>query len=144
VQRYRVRRAKDVTPDLDLIEEYLVNGYHGLGDGLESAGDRAAVRIGDATSYMRTFTSHPHRGTEHPDIRAGIRTVTSKRFILYFEIDETLAEVRILAVFFGGVDHRRQIIDRLRFRIMPGEDRAPTSFRCVMQQRRGWPRQARP
>lgn len=114
MRRYRVRRAKDVTLDLDLIEGYLVDVYHGLGDGLESAVDRAAVRIGDAIAYMRTFVRHPHRGTEHPDIRPGVRTVTSKRFIFYFEIDEKLAEVRILAVFFGGVNHRQQIIDRLR------------------------------
>ena len=114
MRRYRVRRAKDVTLDLGLTEEYLVAVYHGLGEGPESVGDRAAVRIGDAIAYMRTFASHRHRGTEQPDIRPGIRTVTSKRFSFYFEIDETLAEVRILAVFFGGVDHRRQIIDRLQ------------------------------
>jgi hypothetical protein len=27
-----------------------------------------------------------------------------------------LSEVRVLAVFFGGVDHRQQILDRLRHR----------------------------
>jgi plasmid stabilization system protein ParE len=63
---------------------------------------------------MRTFEDHPYRGTEHPEIRSDIRTVTSKRFIVYFEIDEPLSEVRILAVFFGDVDHRQQILDRLR------------------------------
>ncbi|CAO3373988.1 hypothetical protein [Azospirillum argentinense] len=76
--------------------------------------ERAAGRIGEALAYMRTFEAHPHRGTEHPDIRSGIRTVTSRNFIVYFEIDEGLVEVRILAVFFGGVKHSRQILDRLR------------------------------
>ena len=75
---------------------------------------RAAARIGAALTYMRTFDGHPYRGTEHPEIRSGIRTVTSKRFVFYFEIDEPLSEVRILAVFFSGVDHRQQILDRLR------------------------------
>ena len=51
--------------------------------------------------------------TEYKDIRLGIRTVTNKNFIFYFEIDEMSTEVRILAVFFGGVDHRRQMVDRL-------------------------------
>jgi hypothetical protein len=40
--------------------------------------------------------------------------VTDKSFAFYFEIDEPTSEVRILATFFGGADHRRQILDRLR------------------------------
>ena len=114
MRRYRARRAAAVTRDLDLIEGYLFETYQQLGDDLESSSERAAVRIDEALSYMRTFEGHPHRGTEHPEIRPGIRTVTSSKFIFYFEIDEPASEVRILAVFFGGVDHRRQIMDRLR------------------------------
>jgi hypothetical protein len=34
-------------------------------------------------------------------------------FVFYFEIDEPSSEVGILAIFFGGADHRR-IMDRLR------------------------------
>jgi plasmid stabilization system protein ParE len=114
VQRYRVRRAADVTRDLDLIEDHLVQVYQDLGEELGDATERAAVRIGEALQYMRSFETHPYRGTEHPHIRSGLRTVTSKSFIFYFEIEEPSAEVRILAVFFGGADHRRQIMDRLR------------------------------
>jgi hypothetical protein len=40
--------------------------------------------------------------------------VTDRSFVFYFEIDEPLAEVRILAAFSGGADHRRQILHRLR------------------------------
>jgi toxin ParE1/3/4 len=112
--RHRVRRAADVTRDLDLTEGYLVQVYQDLGDSLESAVGRAAARIDEALGYMRSFEDRPHRGTEQPQIRAGLRTVTSRRFIVYFEIDEQLSEVRILAVFFGAIDHRRQILDRLR------------------------------
>lgn len=114
VRLYKVRRAASVTRDLDLIEDHLVQAYRDLGDDGERAMERAAGRIGDALSYMRTFEAHPHRGTEHPEIRSGIRTVTSRSFIFYFEIDEGLVEVRILAVFFGGVNHSHQILDRLR------------------------------
>lgn len=114
MRRYRVRRAADVTRDLDLVEGYLAQVYQDLGDDPESATGRAAMRIGEALAYMRTFEIRPHRGTEHPEIRSGIRTVTDKSFIFYFEIDEPRLEVRILAVFFGGADHRRQIQDRLQ------------------------------
>ena len=114
MRHYRVRRAADVTRDLDLIEEHLVQVYQEFGDDLENAMERAAARTDDALAYMRTFEAHPHRGTEHPKIRPGIRTVTNKSFVFYFEIDELSSEVRILAAFFGGADHRRQILDRLR------------------------------
>lgn len=110
----RVRRAAGVTRDLDLIEEFLVRSYQGFGDDLAGAGERAARRIEDALAYLRSFEAHPHRGTEHPKIRPGIRTVTHKEFLFYFEIDEATAEVRIFAAFFGGADHRRQVMDRLR------------------------------
>jgi len=114
VRRYRVRRAAAVTRDLDLIESHLIEVYHKFGDDLESAEEQAAARISEALAYMRTFESRPHRGTEHPGIQSGIRTVTSKQFVFYFEIDEPLSEVRILAVFFGGANHSQQILDRLR------------------------------
>jgi plasmid stabilization system protein ParE len=107
VRRYRISRAADVTRDL-------VQAYQDFGDDLETAMARAAARIDDALAYMRTFATLPPRGTEHPTIRPGLRTVTNKKFILYFEIDEASSEVRILAVFFGGADHGRQIVDRLR------------------------------
>ncbi len=114
MRNYRVRRAADVIGDLDLIEEHLVKNYHEFGEDLENAVERAAARIDDALVHMRTFVTHPDRGTEHAEIRPGIRTVTNKNFIFYFEVDDLSSEVMILAIFFGGVDHRQQIMDRLR------------------------------
>lgn len=111
---YRVRRAAGVARDLDLIEDYLAEAYQGFGDDPASATARAALRVEEALLYLRSFETHPHRGTERPEIRPGVRTVTSNRFIVYFEIDEPKAEVRMLAVFFGGIDYTRQIMDRLR------------------------------
>ncbi len=114
MRRYRVRRAAGVTGDLDLIEDHLVTAYQEFGEDLQTAVARAAARIDGALAYMRTLVTHPHRGMEHARIRPGIRTVTSRNFITYFEVDDPALEVRILAIFFGGVDHRQQIMDRLR------------------------------
>jgi toxin ParE1/3/4 len=114
VRRYKVRRSAEVTRDLDVIEDYLVKVYEDFGDDLENATERAADRVDEALAYMRTFAAHPHRGTEHKKIRLGIRTGTNKSFVFYFEIDEPSSEVRILATFFGGVDHGRQILERFR------------------------------
>jgi hypothetical protein len=38
----------------------------------------------------------------------------SKNFVFYFEIDGPATEVRIRAIFVGGIDRRQQIVDRLR------------------------------
>lgn len=100
--------------DLGLTEELLAGAYKYSREDAETATERAAARIADALLYMRTFELHPHRGTEHPEMLSGIRTVTSGNFIFYFEIDDAAPEVRILAVFFGGIDRRRQIVERLR------------------------------
>jgi plasmid stabilization system protein ParE len=114
VRRYKVSRAADITRDLDRIEDHLVRAYQDFGDDVRNAMNPAGARINEALVYMRTFATRPHRGTEHPTIRPGIRTVTNKNSVFYFEVDDGLSEVRILAMFFGGADHRRQIMDRLR------------------------------
>jgi plasmid stabilization system protein ParE len=63
---------------------------------------------------MLTFATHPRGGTVHPELRDGVRHVTAEHFVYYFEIDDRLAEVKILTVFFGGEDHSEQIAERLR------------------------------
>jgi len=113
-RRYRVLRAAEMSRDLELIGDYLVRAYQDFGDERDNAEERAEARIGEALDYMRTFAKHPHRGTEQATVRPGVRTVTHKGFVFYFEVDDSLGEVRILAAFFGGADHRRQIVERLR------------------------------
>jgi toxin ParE1/3/4 len=114
VPLYNVLPARGVVRDFTLIEDFLFKTYRDLGDDSDEAVDRAAVRVIAARAYMRTFERNPHRGTEHPEIRPGVRTVTKEKFVFYFEINETEFEVMIFAVFFGGEDHRRKIIDRLQ------------------------------
>ena len=111
---YKVIPAVPVARDLELIEDYLSQAYQGFGESSERAISGAALRIIEALDYMDSFANHPHRGTEHPNIRPGVRAVTHNRFVYYFEIDEPSSEVIILAVFFGGIDHKRRLLDRLK------------------------------
>jgi toxin ParE1/3/4 len=113
VRRYDISRAVSVTRDLVAIRRHLTRSYVEFGDTPKAAADRAAVRLREAFDYMGTFASHPHRGTVHPELQAGIRHVTYRNFVFYFEIDEERARVKILAIFFGGADHSRQIVERL-------------------------------
>lgn len=110
---YKVNPATEAMDDFDRIEAYLRHTYQEFGDDRVRARNRAAARIDAAITVMRSFARHPHRGTEHPAIRPGLRSVTKDRFVYYVEIDEALAEVRVLAVFFGGADHTARMRDRL-------------------------------
>jgi plasmid stabilization system protein ParE len=92
----------------------LARVHQEFGDDPLIATARAAARVNEALADMRRSATGPHWSAEHPAIRPGIRTVTSKKFVFYFEIDEPSAEVRILATFFGGADHGTQIRDRFR------------------------------
>ncbi len=113
MRRYAVLRGANVGRDLSRIRKHLIRSYQGFGDTKAIATERANSRIREAFDYMLTFATHPHRGTVHPELKGSVRHVTAQQFVYYFEIDDHLAEVRILAVFFGGEDHLEQIAERL-------------------------------
>jgi len=114
LSRSKIRVAAEVPNDVTLIVEHLFSSYQELGYDLQNAMARAAARINEALAYLRTFKTHPHRGTGHRRRRNSLRTITDRKFVFYLEIDETASEVRILAIFFGAADHRRLMADRLR------------------------------
>ena len=114
MRRYSVRRSERTTLDLDLIERHLIENDQGFGYAADEATARAFARGDGASAYIRTFSTSPYRGTLLPAIRDGLRSVTHQDFIFYFDVDEALSRVTILAVFFGGADHRSQIIARLK------------------------------
>jgi len=113
VPAYVIRRAAAVARDFSAIRRHLIRSYEGFGDTHAVAAERAAARLRGAFDYMQTFATHPHRGTLHPELKGRIRHVTDKNSVFYFEIEEREAEVRVLAVFFGGADHVTQITERL-------------------------------
>ncbi|MEQ1616787.1 MAG: hypothetical protein ABL883_00400 [Terricaulis sp.] len=43
----------------------------------------------------------------------GLRSDTKDRAISYFTVDDDARLVRVLAVFFGGQDHQREMLKRL-------------------------------
>lgn len=110
---YRVERALDTDRDLEAIFDFLVQSYTDFGDGRAEAIERAAERIETIEEAMLALGDAPHQGTLRSDILAGLRQVTRQRAIFYFEVDEEEKIVRVLAIFFGGQDHRRAVLRRL-------------------------------
>ena len=110
---WRVERAEETDRDLAAIFDFLFDAALGLGESPEEAFDRAARRIAAIEAAMLGLGRAPHQGTLDSDLLPGLRHVTKDRAIFYFDLDEPARRVRVLAVFFGGQEHRRAMLIRL-------------------------------
>lgn len=110
---YRVERSADTDHDLAAIFDFLLNSYMEFGDERGEALGRAAARIEAIEAEMFALGDVPHQGTLRPDLLPGLRSVTKQRAIFYFDVDDDLRLVRVLAIFFGGQDHQRAMLQRL-------------------------------
>lgn len=110
---YRVERALDTEADLEAIFDFLVHSYIEFGESKTDALERAAQRLESIETAMLSLGATPHQGTKRDDVLAGLRSVTKDRAIYYFDVDDDARRVRVLAIFFGGQDHRRAMLKRL-------------------------------
>lgn len=109
---YSVELAADAREDLAAIHDFLVDSYMAFGEDTADSLDRADVRIGAIGESLRALGDVPAQGTLRPEIRGGLRNVTKDRAIIYFDVDDDAQVVRILAVFYGGQDHQRHMLER--------------------------------
>ena len=107
--------------DFELTFDHLLQSYLDFGESLQSALDHAEARVQEIRADAERILTAPHRGERHDDILPGSRHLSIGRAIYWFEVDETVRTVRVLAVFFGGQDHVRHMMIRLL------DDRSPDS-----------------
>lgn len=110
---YDIKRTTDSIQDLDSIFDHLVSTYVGFGDQLPVAYERAGKRVRGITADMFSLAGYPYRGTLDAGLGFGLRHFTKNNAVIYFRIDETAKVVHVLAVFFGGQDHKRLMLKRL-------------------------------
>lgn len=110
---FSVVRSLACDRDLSLIFDFLFDTYRDLGDKSDDAFSLAAARIKAIEDDMEALGSAPFQGTLWPELLPDLRWVTKNRAIFYFQVDEGKATVRVLAVFFGGQDHRKKMLLRL-------------------------------
>ena len=110
---YRVERSLATDQDLAAIFDFLLESYMAFGDERSEALERAAARVEGVEAEMLGLGDLPHQGSLRPEILPGLRSVTKRRAIFYFDVDDDLRLVRVLAVFFGGQDHQRAMLRRL-------------------------------
>ncbi len=110
---FRVVFAEDAERDLDLIFTFLVESGLAFGEAPGEAIDGALKRTDAIRADADKIGGAPYRGTLDDVLMEGLRHVTINRAIFYFLVDEDHQEVLILAVFFGGQDHQRRMLERL-------------------------------
>lgn len=110
---YRLEFSDAAERDFGLIFDHLLRSYLEFGEGLETAIDRAETRIVEIRAAAERILTAPHRGERHDDLLPGLRHLSIGRAIYWFDVDEQRNTVRILAVFFGGQDHVRNMLVRL-------------------------------
>lgn len=110
---FRLERTPQVDRDLRAILQFLMRSNVQFGEPFDRAKQRAAKRVAKIEDAMETLAAVPHQGTLHPNIVPGLRSVTKERAIFYFMVDDAAHVVRVLAVFFGGQDHQRDMLKRL-------------------------------
>lgn len=110
---YEVVFAADAQRDFTLIFEFLVDSYIGFGDDTEKAILHAETRVQSIRADITQLGQLPYRGTLHDEMLPGLRHLTIGQAIVWFDIDEDVKLVRVLAVFFGGQDHIRRMLTRL-------------------------------
>jgi len=110
---FEVVRSRASDRDLERIFDHLVESHQALGDVVGDALERAAARVRAIEDDMEGLGAAPFQGTLREDLLPGLRQVTKNRAVFYFLIDADAGQVRILAIFFGGQDHRAQMLRRL-------------------------------
>lgn len=110
---YEVVRSARCDADLDVIFDFLVRSHEELGESTDVAIERAASRLRDIEHDLQRLGDTPHQGSLWPEVRDGLRWVTMRRAIFYFVVDDDAARVSVLAVFHGGQDHRRAVLERI-------------------------------
>ncbi|CAN7680779.1 type II toxin-antitoxin system RelE/ParE family toxin [Neorhizobium sp. LjRoot104] len=111
---YKVELSEESEIDLDQIFDHLVDAHMRLGQPLEDAVEQASERIRLIRNDIFGIGRTSYQGTLSPDIAEGLRHVTKNRAIIYFDVHESRGIVQVIAVFFGGQDHKRHMLKRIR------------------------------
>jgi plasmid stabilization system protein ParE len=111
--RFRIEFSAETERDFALIFYHLVESYLGFGETVETALDHCKARFRDIQQEADRLASAPFRGGIHDDLLPGLRQLTIDRAIYWFDVNEVDHRVSVLANFFGGQDHVRQMLTRL-------------------------------
>ena len=99
--------------DFELIFDHLFESYTALGESVSEAATRAAARVEQIEAEAQRLVVAPYSGEAHDEMLPNRRHITLGRAIYWFVPDEATQAVRILAIFYGGQNHRLHMLTRL-------------------------------
>lgn len=99
--------------DLELIFFHLADSFVEFGTSRSAAAEQALARVQNIRDKAGRIASAPQRGEAHDELLPGLRHLTLDKAIYWFLVDEKQGRVRVLAIFYGGQDHQRQMLLRL-------------------------------
>lgn len=105
--------AEEAINDLMLITVYLTQSYCGFGEPPAEANRHAQVRNKAIIFAAERLATAPFRGECHHDLLLGLCHLALDRAVTWFRPCSEQREIQVLAVFFGGHDHQRQMLVRL-------------------------------
>ncbi len=113
MKSWRIERSDDFTSDIDAIFDHIVETSLIFGSDLEAAISTASRRVLAIETWLEKLVDVPHRGTRDDDILPTLRHITVERAVYYFTVDDDARFNHVLAVFYGGQDHRWRMLKRM-------------------------------
>ncbi|EAQ45271.1 hypothetical protein MED193_00915 [Roseobacter sp. MED193] len=110
---WTIEVSAEAERDIDLLFDHLADSYVEFGETRSVAAAQAVDRVGRILDMMERIATAPYRGEIHDDLLPGLRHLTLERAIYWFQVEEKAEIVRVLAIFYGGQDHVRQMLLRL-------------------------------
>jgi plasmid stabilization system protein ParE len=110
---YGVEFAAEAERDFELIFDFLERSYRNFGESAEDAIAHAARRVEAIRATAARLGNTPYRGKLYPEMMPDLRHVAIDQATYWFFVDEDARTIRVLAIFFGGQDHVRQMLARL-------------------------------
>jgi len=110
---WQIEFSANALRDFELIFDHLFESYTALGESVSEAATRAVARVEQIETVAHRLVVAPYRGEAHDEILPNLRHLTLGRAIYWFVPVEATQTVRILAVFYGGQNHRLCMLTRL-------------------------------
>lgn len=111
---FDVVRGAGCDADLDVIFDHLFGACRDFGDAPDAAFERAVWRIRGIEDDIPSLGNLPFQETLEPSILEDLGYVTKGRAVFYCLVNKRSHKVQVLGIFFGGLDHRQHMLERIK------------------------------